>query len=482
MVQRVRLANSLLCDFAPLRDMLEVLTKSKPSRKDKAAEKHLVECRTMSSADTTRQPTLDPNAAEHQIIDTVDTACCIVGAGPGGAVLALLLARAGISVTLLEAHEDFDRDFRGDTIHPSVLHIIDELGLAERLHQFRHSKIYQAAFATPAGPFTLADFRRVEKKFPYIMMLPQAQFLEFITTEAKRYPNFCLLLGASVQELIEDEDAVRGVRYRSHQHSTQTGTSLAGWHEVRATLTIGADGRSSRMRKLGGFAAVKTSPPMDILWFRIPRKPTDPEGVLGRFGQGHALVMLDRLDEWQVAYVIMKGSYARVHEAGLEALRKSIAMLLTEFPDRIEYLKDWKQTAVLNVESSRVCRWYRPGLLLIGDAAHVMSPVGGVGINYAIQDAVVAANVLSAPLRIGIVAIEDLREVQRQREWPVKVIQWIQTQIQKRVIAAALRSDKPLQIPAPVRFLLRVPILRDLPARIIAFGVRRVQVQTTEKK
>ncbi len=221
---------------------------------------------------------------------------------------------------------------------------------------------------------------------------------------------------------------------------------------------------------------------MDILWFRIPRKPTDPEGVLGRFGQGHALVMLDRLDEWQVGYVIMKGSYARVHEAGLEALRQSIAGLLTEFPDRINYLKDWKQVAVLNVESSRVRRWYRPGLLLIGDAAHVMSPVGGVGINYAIQDGVVAANVLSAPLKKGVVAVEDLRAVQRQREWPVKVIQWIQTQIQKRVIAAALRTDKPLQIPAPLRLLLRIPILRDLPAHVLAFGVRTVHVEMPGQK
>ena len=430
----------------------------------------------MFSAEPARQTKTAPNRAEHQIIDVIETTCCIVGAGPGGAVLALLLARQGISVTLLEAQEDFDRDFRGDTIHPSVLHIMDELGLAELLHQFRHSKIYQAAFATPTGPFTLADFRRVEKKFPYIMMLPQAQFLEFLTTEAKRYPSFRLLMGASVQELIEDDGMVRGVRYRSHQPPP------GGFHEVRASLTVAADGRSSRIRKLGGFEVIKTSPPMDILWFRIPRKPTDPEGVLGRFGQGHALVMLDRLDEWQIAYVIMKGSYAQVHEAGLEALRQSIARLLPEFPERIEYLKDWKQTAVLNVESSRVVRWYKPGLLLIGDAAHVMSPVGGVGINYAVQDAVVAANVLSAPLKKGSVAVEDLRAVQRQREWPVKVIQWIQTQIQKRVITAALRSDTPLQIPAPIRLLLRVPILRDLPARIIAFGVRRVHVEIPGQK
>jgi 2-polyprenyl-6-methoxyphenol hydroxylase-like FAD-dependent oxidoreductase len=421
----------------------------------------------MSDAKSTNTQRDEAHDGAHQILDTIETTCCIVGAGPGGAVLALLLARQGISVTLLEAHEDFDRDFRGDTIHPSVLHIMDELGLADRLLQLRHSKIHQAAFATPNGPITLADFRRVEDKFPFIAMLPQVQFLEFITTEAKRYPSFRLLMGASVQDLIEEDGFVRGVRYRSPD----------GWHEVRATLTVGADGRSSRIRRLAGFEPMKTSPPMDILWFRIPRVEGDPEGVLGHFGRGHALVLLDRLDEWQVGFVIMKGSYSQVRAAGLDALRRSIADLLIEFPDRIEHLKDWKQIAVLSVESSRVPRWYAPGLLLIGDAAHVMSPVGGVGINYAIQDAVVASNVLSKPLRMRKIALEELREVQRQREWPVKVIQWIQSQLQKRIIAAALKSDKPLQLPSFMRLILRIPVVRDLPARILAFGVRRVHVE-----
>ncbi len=197
-----------------------------------------------------------------QPITSLETAVCIVGAGPGGAILAFLLARAGIQVTLLEAQDDFERDFRGDTIHPSVLHLMDELGLAERLLQLRHSKIYTAMFATPEGPLTVFDFRRVEKKFPFIMMVPQSQFLEFITNEAKRYPNFRLVMGASVQELIEEGGVVRGVRYRSDKEQ----------HEIRATLTVGADGRSSRVRKLAGFEPVKTSPPMDVLWFRIPRK------------------------------------------------------------------------------------------------------------------------------------------------------------------------------------------------------------------
>lgn len=405
---------------------------------------------------------------ETKVLDSFQTSCCVVGAGPGGAILSLLLARQGIPVTLLEAHEDFDRDFRGDTIHPSVLHLLDELGLAERLHQLRHSKLHSATIATPDGPIKFADFKRVDKKFPYIMMVPQAHFLEFITNEAKQYPSFRLLMGASVQELIEEDGIVRGVSHRADD----------GWHEVRATLTVGADGRSSRVRKLAGFVPIKTSPPMDILWFRIPRKPEDPEGVLAYLGRGHGLILLDRVTEWQAGFVIIKGSYSQVRAAGIEALRESIAQLLTAFPDRIEHLQDWKQVSVLSVESSRVSRWYKPGLLLIGDAAHVMSPVGGVGINYAIQDAVVAANVLGEPLKAWLVTTDQLAEVQKQREFPTKIIQWLQAQGQKRVIAAALRSNQPLRVPWFVRFLLRTPIIGDLPARVLAHGVKTVHIES----
>lgn len=403
---------------------------------------------------------------ETKVVASFKTACCVVGAGPGGAILSLLLARQGIPVILLEAHDDFDRDFRGDTIHPSVLHLMDELGLAERLLQMRHSKLHTATIATPDGPITIADFKRVDKKFPYIMMVPQAHFLEFITNEAKQYPNFWLLMGARVQQLIEEDGIVRGVRYRAFD----------GWHEVRATLTVGADGRSSRVRTLAEFEPIKTSPPMDILWFRMPRKPEDPEGVLGYLGRGHGLVLLDRLTEWQAGFIIIKGSYSQIRAAGLEALRKEIAALLTAFPDRVEHLKDWKQVSVLSVESSRVPTWYKPGLLLIGDAAHVMSPVGGVGINYAIQDAVVAANVLTGPLRDGRVTTDALSEVQKQREFPTKVIQWLQAQGQKRVIAAALRSNQPLRVPWFVKLLLRLPLIGDIPSRLIAHGVKTVHI------
>ncbi|HEX8847534.1 MAG TPA: FAD-dependent oxidoreductase, partial [Pyrinomonadaceae bacterium] len=344
--------------------------------------------------------------ADRPVAETRETACCVVGGGPGGAVLALLLARAEIPVVLLEAHEDFDRDFRGDTVHPSVLEILDQIGLAERLLKLRHSKIQQFTFMTPDGPVQIADLSRLKTKFPFIAMIPQASFLEFITKEAKLYPNFQLTMGARVEELIEEDGVVRGVRYREKDC----------WHEVRAALTVGADGRSSRLRHLTGMEPFKTSPPMDVLWFRIPRKPDDPEGAVARFGQGHFVVMLDRLEEWQVAYLILKGSYQSLRAAGLEALRNSFAEMAPEYADRIVHLTDWKQVSMLSVESSRLKRWYLPGLLLIGDAAHVMSPVGGVGINYAIQDAVVAANILKGPLRSGEVKTDDLRRVQKERE------------------------------------------------------------------
>jgi len=400
----------------------------------------------------------------YEIQDVQQTQCCIVGGGPGGAVLALLLARQGISVMLLEAHKDFDRDFRGDTIHPSVMEIMDELGLADRLLQLPHAKMRQLTIKTEAESVTLADFSRLKTRYPYIMMLPQVRFLEFITEEAKSYPNFQLVLGANVQELIEEDGVIRGVRYRGH----------GGWHEIRAILTVGADGRHSRIRQLVGFEPIKTSPPMDVLWFRLPRKPEDPEVGMGRIGRGHILAMLARSDSWQIAYVIPKGGYQQIRAAGLEALRQSIVEVAPELSDPVQHLKDWSQVAFLSVESNCLKRWYRPGLLLIGDAAHVMSPVGGVGINYAIQDAVVAANVLSKPVQSGKVQVGDLAKVQRQRELPTQIIQAFQSLVQQQIFARVLNSDQPFKPPA----LLRVPILRDLPVRLIAFGVLPAHVKT----
>lgn len=409
-------------------------------------------------------------AGDEQIRDVQQTSCCIVGGGPGGTMLALLLARRGIQVVLLEAHKDFDRDFRGDTIHPSVMEILDEIGLAGRLHEMPHSKIYGPVIQAANGPFQPFDLRRLKTRYPYIFMVPQSRFLEFITGECSKYPNFRLIMRAGVQRLIEEEGVVRGAQYMGPD----------GLHEVRALLTVGADGRFSQVRHLAGIERIKTSPPMDVLWFRLPRLAEDPKAGLGAFGgigRGRILIVLDRGDYWQAGLVFPKGKYHELRAQGLEALRKTIAEIDPRFAPHAEHLTDWQQFSLLSVESSRCPQWYKPGLLLIGDAAHVMSPVGGVGINYAIQDAVVAANVLVGPLKAGHIALADLREVQRRRERPTRIIQALQSFAQKRIVAAVLRSQEDFRIPAYVRLFTRIPLVRDLPARLVAFGVRRVHVE-----
>ena len=398
---------------------------------------------------------------------TEQTTCCIVGSGPAGAVLALLLARQGIPVLLLEEHMDFDRDFRGDTVHPSVLEIMDQLGLADRLLKIEHTQVDTIPVQTAEGIVTIADFHRLKARFPYIALIPQVHFLEFVTSEAKRYANFQLVMGARVEKLISEDGYVHGVHYRGRD----------GWHEVRAVLTVGADGRFSRLRKLAGFEPIKTAPPMDVLWFHLPLKAGDPKESAGRLASGHILVILNRADYWQIGYIIPKGGYQKIHAAGLESLRKELAELMPEWVDRIATLQEWKQISVLSVESSRLRRWYRPGLLLIGDAAHVMSPVGGVGINYAVQDAVVTANVLSAKLKAGQIRLSDLAEVQRKREWPTRIIQGFQNMLQRTVLVNVLKSDKPLTFPPFVRFLLRLPLVGTIPTRLIAFGPSRVHVK-----
>lgn len=395
------------------------------------------------------------------------TTCCIVGGGPAGAVLALLLARKGVSVMLLEAHMDFDREFRGDTIHPSVMEIMEEIGLADRLLQIRHARLSTVRMRATDGEegITIGVFQRLRTRYPYIMIVAQSKFLEFITNEAKQYPNFRLVMGAQVNELVEENGKVCGVRYRGPD----------GRYEVRAHLTVGADGRFSRLRKLAGFESIKTSPPMDILWFRLSRKEGDPdEGLTGRFGARARVVLINRFDYWQIGYIIPKGGYQQVRAQGLEHLREVFAETVPELADRAEEIQEWKQISVLSVESDRLPRWYRPGLLLIGDAAHIMSPVGGVGINYAIQDAVVAANVLTEKLKAGNVQGSDLARVQRQRELPTRLIQTVQTFLQKNVLKRLLASREttiPSMAPFLVRFLSRVPVIRDIPARFVAFGL-----------
>jgi 2-polyprenyl-6-methoxyphenol hydroxylase-like FAD-dependent oxidoreductase len=397
------------------------------------------------------------------------TSCCIVGGGPGGVMLALFLARRGVPVTLLEMHKDFDREFRGDTIHPSVLEILDQIGLADKLHEIAHTKATGPTFQFANGPFSPFNLKRLKTRFPYILIVPQVRFLEFITREAAKYPQFKLIMHANVQKMLEEDGVVRGVRYLGPD----------GMHEIRADLTVAADGRFSLLRRLAGIEPIKTAPPMDVLWFRLPKLPGEPEisgGVFGAIGRGRIFVMLERTDYWQSGLVFPKGQYQEMRAKGVEEVRKSIMEIEPRFARHAEHLTDWQQFTLLSVESNRCPLWHKPGLLLIGDATHVMSPVGGVGINYAIQDAAVAANVLTKPLLAGSVSDADLAEVQRQRELPTRAIQAMQSFMQRNLVANALRARQAISVPWQLRLFVRIPIPRNLPSRMIAFGLRRVRL------
>jgi 2-polyprenyl-6-methoxyphenol hydroxylase-like FAD-dependent oxidoreductase len=407
-----------------------------------------------------------PNPESQTVLDTMETACCVVGAGPAGAMLALLLARVGIGVVLLEEHTDFDRDFRGDTIHPSVMQDLREIGLDRRVLALPHTELHTLTVEAADGPLTLADFGLLKTPYPFITFMPQRAFLESITAEAARHPSFRLIMGARVEALVTEGDTVRGVRYRGPD----------SWHEVRALVTVGCDGRFSRLRRLGGFTPVTTSPPMDVLWFRVPRRTDDPPDVLGRIRNGRFVILLNRDSQWQVATVIPKGSYQQLRAAGIEALRAMVTDAVPEMTDRVDALTDWRQVSLLSVASDRLSRWYKPGLLLVGDAAHTMSPVGGVGINYAIQDAVVAANALYRPLRAGRVDVSDLAAVQRERELPTRIIQAAQAQAQRQVVQRVFRTTGALSVPRWVRLLMSLPGIRMFGPYLIGIGIRPAHV------
>jgi 2-polyprenyl-6-methoxyphenol hydroxylase-like FAD-dependent oxidoreductase len=406
----------------------------------------------------------EPSGQKHNVRHTT---CVIAGGGPAGAMLGLLLARRGVDVLVLEKHADFLRDFRGDTIHPSTMEIMDELGLADPLLNLPHTKTSRLRFRTPRGSATLADFGHLKTRFPYLAFMPQWDFLDFVTDEARRYPNFELEMNAEVRELVEEGGVVRGVRYETPD----------GTREARALLTVAADGRDSRLREQAGLRVVGTAPPIDVLWFRISRRKGDPEEPTGYIGGGRFVVLINRGDYWQVGYVLPKGADRRIRAAGLESFRRSVGEAVPEVADRTDEIQDWDQVKLLSVQVNRLRRWFRPGLLCIGDAAHAMSPVGGVGINLAIQDAVAAANVLAEPLRAGRVELRHLRAVQRRRELPIRILQGLQSLAHRRIVAPAVGGGGLPSPPPPVRALLGLRIVRNLPARIIGFGIWPVHVR-----
>jgi 2-polyprenyl-6-methoxyphenol hydroxylase-like FAD-dependent oxidoreductase len=393
---------------------------------------------------------------------TISVTCCIAGGGPAGMMAGVLLARAGVPVLVLEKHADFLRDFRGDTIHPSTLELMHELGWAEQLLALPHQKAEQLRAETGDLSVPVIDFRHLPVHHRFIALMPQWDFLNFLAEQGKRFPGFALRMRAEVTGLISEEGRILGVEARTAD----------GPLRVRSHLVIGADGRHSSVRSLSGLAVDTLGAPMDVLWFALSRRAGDPEEPALRFEPGVIFVMLNRGEHWQCGYVIPKGSLDRLRQRGLDSFRASIGGLAPFAADRLAEIADWEQVKLLTVAVDRLRRWHRPGLLCIGDAAHAMSPVGGIGINLAIQDAVAAANLLSEPLRDGRLEERDLARVQRRRALPTRLTQRFQVVVQNRIIARVLESGGRRSPPLILRLLARFPVLRRLPARLVGMGIR----------
>ena len=403
-------------------------------------------------------------------VQSITTRCAIAGGGPAGMMLGFLLARAGVDVVVLEKHEDFLRDFRGDTIHPSTLQVMYELGLLDDFLKLPHSEVRELGGVVGDEAITFADFSHLPTHCKFIALMPQWDFLDFLADNAKLYPTFKLLLRTEADGLLKDGDTVAGL----------TAQTENGPLEIRADLVVGADGRNSVVRDLAGLTTEDLGAPMDVLWMRLSKRPADGSQTLGRIQAGHLFVMLDRGDYWQCAFVIPKGGYDELRRKGLETFRKEIVGLNPALADRVGEIAFWDDVKLLTVKVDRLKQWYRPGLLCIGDAAHAMSPVGGVGINLAIQDAVAAANILAAPLRKGPVPVEVLRKVQKRRQWPTEMTQAAQLLVQNRIISNVLKMTALKRAPFAARLLNYFPVLRRIPARLVGMGFRPEHVHTPE--
>ncbi|MGC2641082.1 MAG: FAD-dependent oxidoreductase [Pseudolabrys sp.] len=399
---------------------------------------------------------------------SIKTTCCIAGGGPAGMMLGFLLARAGVSVVVLEKHADFLRDFRGDTVHPSTLEMMSELGLLNEFLKLPHSEVRQLSLQIGDDRVVIGHFEHLPVHCKFIALMPQWDFLNFIADHAKRYQTFDLRMQAEAIDLIEENGRVVGLHAKTPD----------GGIEIRADLIVGCDGRHSTIRAKAGLKSDDYGAPMDVMWFRLSRKPGDPDETFGHIEGGRMMVMLNRKDYWQCAYVIPKDSADEVKRAGLDKFRATVGEMSPFTRDRLEEIESWDTVRLLTVAVDRLRHWYRPGLLCIGDAAHAMSPIGGVGINLAVQDAVAAANILAEPLRRETVTIDTLKNVQQRREFPTRFTQRLQIVLQNNIIGPALRGERPR---APVFMkVLQWPLLRRIPGRVLALGVRPEHIRTPD--
>lgn len=396
------------------------------------------------------------------MMPNLQTTCCIVGGGPAGVMLGWLLARSGVSVTVLEKHNDFFRDFRGDTVHPSTLELFYELGVLEDFLRVPHQKMETAGGSFGDFDFTAADFRTVSTRCKSVVLMPQWDFLDFVSQQARKHQTFDLRMQHEATGLLWDGDRVTGVQALTPE----------GRLEIRADLVVGCDGRHAMTRQAAGLELIETGVSIDVLWFRVGRAADDPERLLGTVNYGKALILINRGDHFQAGLIIRKGSFDEVRQAGLAAFRASLAQIAPYLAGRVEEIQGWDQVKLLSVQINRLRRWHKEGLLCIGDAAHAMSPAGGVGINLAIQDAVAAANVLTNPLRRGAVTEDLLRRVQCRRQFPVRATQALQRNAHRLLASAVFTKKGPMQAPWQLKAAVRIPGFQRVLARVVGVGIR----------